>query len=236
MQRYFASVNKDNILLSKDDSFHLLKVMRAKLDDEILAIDNQELYLGKVVNLNPLIIKNMGKYDEESRELDVKTTLFFSLAKGDKIDFVIQKATELGVSRIVLVKTDRAIVKISNDDFLRKLTRYNMIAKEASEQSCRRIIPEICYLSDISKIPSEHLCDINYVAYESDAFNNVNFSSIKGNNSVSILIGPEGGLSKAEVDSLTLQGFNRVSLGKRILRTETAAVAALSMINMVIEQ
>ena len=236
MQRYFASVTNTNIILSKDDSFHLTKVMRAKLDEQIIAIDNEELYFGKVTSLNPLIITNLGKYEEENRELGVKTTLFFSLAKGDKIDFVIQKATELGVSRIILTKTSRCIVKISKEDFDRKLNRYQLIAKEAAEQCARRMIPEIIYLDNIKNIPSELLSELNFVAYEEDAFNKVNFDDIKGNKSVSILIGPEGGLSLEEVATLEKQGFKRVSLGKRILRTETAAVASLAMINMVIER
>ena len=236
MQRYFASVTETNIILSKDDVFHLTKVMRAKLGDHIIAIDNKELYLGEVTSLNPLLITNKGVYQEENRELDVDTTLFFSLAKGDKIDFVIQKATELGVKRIVLIKTERAVVKISDDDFKRKLARYLLIAKEASEQSSRRMIPEIIYLSSIKNIPTNLLSDINFVAYEEDAFNKVSFNDVKDKKSVSILIGSEGGLTSNEVDLLVSQGFNRVSLGKRILRTETAAVVALSMINMVIEQ
>lgn len=236
MQRYFASVTDTNIVLSKDDAFHLARVMRAKLGDKIIAIYNQELYLGEVISLNPLIIKNKGFYQEESRELDKEVTIFFALAKGDKIDFVIQKATELGASRIVLVKTERSIVKISKDDFIRKLPRYELIAKEASEQCERRIIPSILYLDNIKRIPDELLSELNYVAYEEDAYNKVNFSLVKETKSVSVLIGPEGGLSIDEVNALVSQDFKRVSLGKRILRTETAAVAALAMINMVSEQ
>ena len=236
MQRYFASVNNTNIILSKDDSFHLTKVMRAKLGEEIVAIDNGELYLGEVISLNPLVIKNKGVFKEENRELDVDTTLFFALAKGDKIDFVIQKATELGVKHIVLVKTERCVVKISQDDFNRKLSRYSMIAKEASEQCERRFIPTLSYLDNIKNIPSSYLADINFVAYEEDAFNKVNFSECKNKKSVSLLIGPEGGLSENEIATLEKQGFKRVSLGKRILRTETAAVVGLAMINMEIEK
>ena len=236
MQRYFASVNNANIILSKDDSFHLTRVMRAKLGEEIVAIDNGELYLGEVISLNPLVIKNKGVFSEENRELDVDTTLFFALAKGDKIDFVIQKATELGVKHIVLVKTERCVVKITQDDFNRKLARYTMIAKEASEQCERRYIPSISYVDNLKNIPSNYLADTNFVAYEEDAFNKVNFNECKHKRSVSLLIGPEGGLSENEIATLEKQGFKRVSLGKRILRTETAAVVGLAMINMEIEK
>ena len=236
MQRYFANVNNTSIILSKDDSFHLLKVMRSKIGEQIIAISDGELYLGEVISLNPLIISNKGIYQEENRELSVDTTLFFALAKGDKIDFVIQKATELGVKHIVLIKTERCVVKISQDDFNRKLTRYSSISKEAGEQCERRYLPSISYLDNIKSIPNEYLASINYVAYEEDAFNKVNFLDCKDKRSVSLLIGPEGGLTLEEVEALEKQGFKRVSLGKRILRTETAAVAGLAMINMVIEQ
>ena len=236
MQRDFTNVNSTNIILSKDDAFHLTKVMRAKLGENIIAIYEGELYLGEIASTNPLVVANKGIYQEDNRELKVDTTLFFALAKGDKIDFVIQKATELGVKHIVLVKTERCVVKISNDDFSRKLPRYTAIAKEASEQCERRYIPTISYLSSINNIPNEYLSDINYVAYEEDAFNKVNFLECKSSNSVSLMVGPEGGFSLEEIASLEKQGFKRVSLGKRILRTETAAVAGLAMINMVIEQ
>ena len=236
MQRYFALVKDNTILLLKDDAFHLTKVMRAKLHEEIIAIHEGGLYLGEVISFNPLVIENKGEYQEESRELNVDTTLFFALAKGDKIDFVIQKATELGAKRIVLVKTERSIVKLSTDDFNRKHARYTLIAKEASEQCERRMIPEILYLDSLKDIPSNLLSEVNYVAYEEDAFNKVNLSDIKNKKSTSLLIGPEGGLSEKEIDFLVSQGFKRLSLGKRILRTETAAVAGLAMINMVLEQ
>ena len=236
MQRYFATVSKTNIILSKDDSFHLAKVMRAKVNDTIIAIDNEELYLGKVISTNPLLIENKGHYREPSRELKTETTLFFALAKGDKIDFVIQKATELGVRNIVLVKTTYSIVKIDENDFKRKYERYHSIAKEASEQCARRIIPNITYIDDIKNIPSSLLAEQNFVAYEGDAFNNIDFDSIKEATSVSLFIGPEGGIAPRELEALEAQGFKRVSLGKRILRTETAAVAGLAMINMVIER
>lgn len=236
MQRYFASVNKDNIILNESDIFHLLKVMRARKGDKILAIDKEEIYLGEVINLSPLIIDNLGKYEEENRELSIPTTLFFALAKGDKIDFVIQKATELGVNKIVLIKTERSIVKINNEDFIRKLPRYKAIIKEASEQCARRRIPEIVGVYDITSLPKELLSDINFVAYELDAYNRISFEEIKNYKSVSLLIGPEGGLTEKEVETLTKQGFIRASLGKRILRTETAAITGLAMINMVIER
>lgn len=238
MQYYFASfINQENIVLEDSDIYHLSTVMRAKNGTQIKAIYEKEVYLGEVVNLKPLIIKNLGKTDEKSRELDKKVTLFFALVKGDKIDFVIQKATELGVSKIVLIKTEHCVVKMDNDDLERKINnRYARIAKEASEQCERRIIPEIKGVYDIRNIPSSELASLNLVAYEKEAYQPIDFKEVKNHDSISVLIGPEGGLSKDEVEVLEKQDFHLVSLGKRILRTETAAISALSMINMVIEQ
>ena len=237
MQRYFAlNVDSNQIFLEEGDVFHVTKVMRGKIGDNIIAIFNSKAYLGEIVSLSPLVIKNSGELQEKSKELDVETTLFFALAKGDKIDFVIQKATELGVSKIVLIKTEHCIVKMDNEDLKKKINnRYYKIAKEASEQSERYVIPSILGVYDISNIPASMLSEINLLAYEKENYEPINFGFIKGKKSVSILIGPEGGLTTKEVEHLIKSGFKLVSLGKRILRTETAAITGLSMINMVIE-
>lgn len=237
MQRYFAlSVNSNQIFLEEGDVFHVTKVMRGKIGDNIIALFEKKAYKGEIVSLSPLLIRNIGELQEKSKELEVETTLFFALAKGDKIDFVIQKATELGVSKIILIKTEHCIVKMDNEDLKKKISnRYFNIAKEASEQSERYIIPEILGVYDIDKIPTSLLAEVNLLAYEKENYKPIDFDFIKGKKSVSILIGPEGGLTTKEVDQLIKSGFKLVSLGKRILRTETAAITGLSMINMVIE-
>ena len=142
MQRYFATRNKNQIILGDGDVHHLLHVMRARINDEIEAVIEGKLYSGIIKSLNPLNIEINYEIPLDS-ELPCPVTLFFALAKGDKIEFVIQKATELGVSRIVLVKTERCVTKFSDEDFRRKLERFNKISKEASEQSHRLVIPEI---------------------------------------------------------------------------------------------
>ena len=237
MQRYFASmVNETNIILEDGDVFHITKVMRARVGTKLTAVFAKQVFLGEVTSLKPFIISNLGRYEETNRELEKDVTLFFALAKGDKIDFVIQKATELGVKRIVLIKTEHAIVKMDEEDFKKKLSRYERIAKEASEQSERIMIPEIKGVYDIKSIPTDLLTDINCVAYEKEAYAKNELKGIKKADSISLLIGPEGGLSVEEIEILKKQGFETISLGKRILRTETAAVVGLAMINMVIEQ
>ena len=237
MQRYFANKNGQNIILGDGDVHHLLHVMRARKGDELEAVADNKLYACLVESVNPLVVKINYEIPIDS-ELDEEITLFFALAKGEKIDFVVQKATELGVSTVVLLKTERCVVKFDDKSLAHKLERFNKIAKEASEQSHRLLIPEIVGTVDIKNIPQELLSDINLVAYEKEAGKTASLldNIVKGK-STSIMIGPEGGFSEEEVNLLTSKyGFNRVSLGKRILRTETAAVYALSVIGALLEK
>lgn len=235
MQRYFADYINNDFVLSKLDEHHILNVMRNKTNDKVILIYNQKEYICRISSTKPLKFTKENEQEAFS-ELNKKVTLFFGLAKGDKIDFVIQKATELGVNKIVLISSSRSIVKMSNEDFLKKLPRYNLIAKEASEQSHRVAIPEIVGVYNINSIPKELLCDINYVADEAECGLSSKLEEINNANSISILIGPEGGISVDEVNSLKKNSFIPISLGKRILRTETAAITALSVIDYLVEQ
>ena len=237
MQRYFASLINKQVILSKDDIFHLTKVMRAKAGDEIEIVDeNHNAYLAVVRNLNPLLIEIQEPIIKNS-ELPTSVTLFFGLAKSDKIEFVIQKATELGVKNIVLFQGKRSVVKFSHEDFARKLPRYNAIAKEAAEQCHREYIPSISFVKSVNDT-KDHLCELNLFAYELDAGKTNNFEELLNSKyqSVSVIIGPEGGFDESEAEELSKLGFKNISLGKRILRCETAAVYALSVIAFHLEK
>ena len=123
MQRYFAkSINDGIAYFNDDDSHHLLNVMRAKIDERIEVAFQNELYLGQIICLKPLQVKIISKLDDES-ELKNDVTLFYCLVKGDKLDLVIQKATELGVKHIVLLTSKRTIVDFKKDDINKKLKR-----------------------------------------------------------------------------------------------------------------
>ena len=220
MQRYFASIKNNQVFLKEDDVFHLLKVMRAKGGDVIEVVDeNHKSFLEVIKNTNPLLVEVQEPILKDS-ELPIDVTLFFGLAKSDKIEFVIQKATELGVKEIALFQGKRSVVKFSNEDFKRKYPRYLAIAKEAAEQCHREYIPTIKYYSSIQDIRDE-LCDLNLFAYELDAGKTENFFELvnkKDFNSVSVVIGPEGGFDPKEADIILSFGFKTISLGKRILR------------------
>ena len=237
MQRYFAKLKNNQVVLDESDIHHLLHVMRCKKGDEIEVVAGDRLYDCIIESLNPLTI-NVNYEIPQDVELKNNLTLFFALAKGDKIEFVIQKATEIGAKKIVLIKTERCVVKFDEQSFKNKLERFNKIAKEASEQSHRLMIPEIVGVIDIKNIPSSLLEDINLLAYEKEAGSTKSlFESFKNDQNISVMIGPEGGFSEGEVNLLISKyNFQLVSLGKRILRTETAAVYALSVLSSLMEK
>jgi len=234
MQRYFAQATEDYILLAKEDEHHLLNVLRSKVGEKIEAVSCGLLYLGEIESINPLKIKIVEKVDDQS-ELTTNVTLYYCLSKGDKNDFVIQKATELGAKRIVLVSSKRCIVKYDPKDVDKKLERYSKIAKEAAEQCHRLIVPSVEGPIDIKNIKSVMKEEHCYVAFEENKNDNA-FAVSKDMVSIGMLIGPEGGLENSEVDFLNSIGFKSISLGKRILRTETAAVYALSVISNCLER
>lgn len=238
MQRYFVDIAQSIITFNEDDVFHISKVMRFKTGDEIQIVDKEthEVFLAVIDTINPLKVHIQERIIEHS-ELSKNVTLFFALAKLDKNELVIQKATELGVSRIVLFQGERSVVKYTNQDFARKSDRLNAIVKEASEQCHRNVIPEIIYVDNIKKI-EPYLTDKNFFAYELEAGKATNIEEhIKSaNKSVSAIIGPEGGFSAKEAEYLKAVGFIPISLGNRIYRCETAAIYALSVIAHILEK
>ena len=237
MQRYFASfLDSEHIKLSDDDVHHLLHVMRMRKNDELEAVIDQRLYLCRIESTNPLSIYLVHEMKSDV-EINENITLLFALSKGDKNDLVLQKATELGAKRIALIQTERSVVKYEEKDLAKKQARYEKILKEASEQSHRLIVPEFLGIFNIKKLPEELFSDLNYVAYEKDASETSQmFNGLQKNKSITVLVGPEGGFSEEEISLLTSLGFIRTSLGKRILRAETAAIYALSVIGYLLEK
>lgn len=237
MQRYFAHIDANSFVhFVKDDEHHILHVMRMKKDDQIEVVDKGKVYLCQIVDFNPLTVI---KKEEIISDVEIKEdiTLLFALTKGDKIDLVIQKATELGVKKVALIATERTVVTYENKDIDKKIMRFNKIMKEASEQCHRLIVPELLGIYDIKNLPNEVFSDLNYVAYEKDANQVANmFDGLTHDKSVTVFVGPEGGFSESEIAMLTRQGFVRTSLGKRILRAETAAIYALSVIGYLLER
>lgn len=238
MQRYF-SLSNEKIILSDGDVHHILNVMRMRKGETFEIVFNSLINIAEITSLKPFSY-NIVDIVKEEKEIKNPITLFYALSKGDKNEFVMQKATELGAKRIVLLSSKRSVLKMSSEDFLRKKERFEKIIKEASEQSKRTSIPEIVGVYPVDKIPQDLLCDKNFVAYECDSGRTDKtldqFMNINEEESVSILIGSEGGIDVKEIEALKKQGFITISLGKRILRTETASVYALSVLGFILER
>ena len=160
-----------------------------------------------------------------------KVTLIQAFIRKEKFELILQKATELGVSRIVPLILERNVVKWEGEPH--KLDRYRAILKEASEQCHRLSIPKLCEPITLKNI-SNYKSDQNFVAYEAQDPNQTLKARLKEVESVSIVIGPEGGISPKEIALLRENGFEIVSLGKRIYRAETAAMVAINTVDCVI--
>ena len=237
MQRYFTSFKDEkNITISNDDIFHIVKVMRMKINDQFEINNDGDIYLAQINSLAPFSFKILKKIDE-NHELKTKITLLYCLPKGDKIDLVLQKATELGVKQIVLVNSSRCIAKINDENKKKKLARFNKIIKEATEQCKRNNLPALKDVIKFNEI-SNYQSDLNLIAYENSKMSNQELKDLLRNfkgNTVTILIGAEGGFSKEEVEYALKNNFISVSLGNRILRSETSVFNLLSILGYELE-
>ena len=229
MERYFVERENNGFVFSEEQIHQIQKVMRHKIGDEITLINDGYFYLCKISSLQPLGIEIISK-EKANTELNREVTLLYCLPKGDKLEFAIQKATELGASRIVLVNSSRTIMKIKKEDEARKLARYSKIALEASEQCSRAIVPSIVGVIPFSKI-DKYKSSLNLIAYENERGEGITKELLEGHNSVSIIVGAEGGFSIEEVEFANSLGYQSVCLGNRILRSETAVVYALTLLS-----
>ena len=237
MQRYFAKRYEKDVVLTKDDAFHLTKVMRARVDDQIEVVADDKLFICDVKSIKPLQIK-IRREVKENNELRCNVILITSLLKGDHTDLVVQKATELGVGEIIFLVSERTIIRFKDSEREKKLERYSRIAKEAAEQSKRLVIPNVFRLIKLDELKNIK-ADVKLIAYEEmqGAANDFaeKVSKLKDGKTIAIMVGPEGGYSKGEVDTAMYYGFKKISLGKRILRSETASLYALSVISNALE-
>ena len=232
MQRYFVKKENEKIVLSDQDLHHIKDVMRIKSNGQIVCVFDNASYLCKIeYDNNSYDVKIIEEITKDV-ELPKDVILYQALIKNDKFDLVIQKATELGVSMIYPTIFSRSVVKVEKDKMDKKLDRYGKIVKEACEQSRRQVLPEMGNYINVKDIKLDD-DTIGFIAYE----NNNNYKSFNENlalsdnyNKIAIVVGPEGGFSDDEVKYLVSQGFKNISLGKRILRSETASMYALSVI------
>lgn len=232
MQRYFSNKIENKFILSSDDSYHISKVMRMSIGDSIEIVDNDKCFLCKIIELNNNVVAEVVKEINEDRKLSIDVTLVQSLVKEQKMDFILQKTTELGINRIIPLTVERSVIKI-NDKKDKKIDRWNKIVKEASEQSKRLDIPvveDIISINELCKITGYDYKFLCTVRENTKNIKNI-LSNVKSNDRILFVVGPEGGFTTQEEDKLIENGFITVSLGNTVLRTETAGLFIMSVIN-----
>ncbi len=230
---------EEKVKIVGTDVNHIKNVLRLKVGDKIQVCNQEttENFICEIVEIDKEFVQT--KIVEKVKAIsegNVELHIFQGLPKADKMELIIQKGTELGVSKIIPVVFKRSIVKLSGKDEVKKLQRWQKIAEVAAKQSGRDLVPEIKEVVDIKKIC--HLVqeyDIILLAYEKENENTLKneLLKIKGmreNFKIAIVIGPEGGIEKEEVLLLKNAGAKVVTLGKRILRTETVALAVASIV------
>ena len=232
MQRYFVKEkNNEKFILSDSDIHHIKRVMRCKNNDKIEIVYDKTVYLCNIDNIENLTLSIIDNYQED-RELKVNLTIAISLVQEQKFDLILQKLTELGVSSIIPLKTERSIVKLDESKQEKKKNRWITICKEASEQSHRVTIPEVKNIMSMKELLNNKkelnlICSLNENTKPLDEYLDNNLKDIL------FVIGPEGGFSKKEEEFLMENGFQATTLGKRVLRVETAAICVASIINYV---
>jgi len=224
----------NSVIITGDDHNHIKNVLRMKPGEEISVRCEgvkKEYRCGIISLTDSEVICEIRFVKEDDTELPVRITVYQALPKGDKMETVIQKCTELGAVRIVPVRTSRCIVKLDDKKAASKCERWQLIAKGASEQSQRGIIPQIGPVMDLDEMLRDaENTDIKLMPYElSEGMDRTReiIRSIKPDSCVAIFIGPEGGFDRSEVEQASDSGFVPITLGKRILRTETAAMTVL---------
>ena len=231
MQRYFVNNYKEVITIGKEDSHHIKNVMRMNIGDKIEIIYENSLFIAEITKIDSQVeCKAIEKVETEDYGIP-KVIIAQAIVKEQKMDYILQKSCELGVYEIIPINTERSIVKLNNNDY-KKINRWCKILKEASEQSKRLSIPKIdkiVDIKDLKEIKSNYkfICSVNETRKTIKSV----LSNIKNSDTIIFVIGPEGGLSKKEEDSLIQDGFIPISLGKNVLRTETASSFVLSAIN-----
>ena len=229
MQRYFAKEKCDNFFtLNDDDIYHIKTVMRMNQNDSIEVVYNEKLYICKV----DLKTKKFEIIKEEDNDIKKQNiVLVIPLLKEQKMDLVLQKSTELGVSEIIPIITERSVIKIDNKGFEKKKERWMKICKEASEQSKRLDVPIIHNLMKIDEL--KRLDGVKLVCSTTEKDKNLKFFLQTPNicDKIILAVGPEGGFTLKEEEDFISANFQKVSLGNRIMRVETVPIFVLSILN-----
>ncbi len=232
MKKIFLENNElqgDYIKVNLEESNHIMNALRHKIGDEIVVSNEDDKeYITEISDYSEGIITLKIKDIIPLQKSELEIILYQGLCKGDKMDFIIQKATEVGISSIIPIETMRTIVKLDSGKSEKKVERWQKIASEAAKQSNAPFIPKIGSVTNIKGMINSLEKDVKYILFWEEekslklreALNKISEKRI------ALIIGPEGGFDEKEVSFLKEKGVISVSLGEKILRTETAAIAA----------
>ena len=211
--------------LDSDNSHHLNKVLRFPVGKNITVFNGDGFdYTALVQDSKKTTSLKVISKARNNTESKLDLTLAQGIAKGEKMDFLIQKAVELGVTRIIPMKLERCVVRLSDEKVQKKIDHWQKIANHACEQSGRSVIVRIANpvsLEELLEETSHHGFVLHHRAQ-------IGLSQVQETSKATILIGPEGGLTDKEVSDSEVAGYQSILIGKRVLRTETASLAAIA--------
>ena len=239
MHHFFVTpgqVREDKIYIEGSDVNHIKNVLRMKIGEELQVSDgNNKQYLCEILVMDAeQVCVSVKEELERDTELPSKIYLFQGLPKGDKMEFIVQKAVELGVYEVIPVATKRAVVKLDEKKAAKKTERWNGIAESGAKQSGRNVIPKVTQVMSYKEaMQYAKELDVVLIPYElAEGMEETRriVEGIESGQSVGVFIGPEGGFEAEEVAYALEQGAMAVTLGKRILRTETAGLTTLSIL------
>ena len=249
MPKFFVAenqINNNKITIIGNDVNHIKNVLRQKSGDKITICDisKEQDYLCEIDKIEEKSLDcNIIEKLENNTESNVKVTIFQGLSKADKLELVIQKSVELGAYDITPLQMKRCVVKLNEKDKLKKIQRWQKISEVAAKQCGRNIIPKINNIVNVKEVCN--LCneyDIVLIAYENEKENTLkkelkNLKKLdKEEIKVAVIIGPEGGIAPEEIEMFEENGAKIITLGNRILRTETVALSVLSIIMYELEK
>ncbi len=246
MHRFYVNqeqMKEDTITITGPDVNHIRNVLRMKQGEEIIICNGQGKDCYCIINRvsDTEVLAKINSVKDTMTELPAKIILFQGLPKKDKMELIIQKAVELGVYEIVPVMTARSVVKLEDrKKEEKKLERWQAIAESAAKQSGRGYIPRVTpVLSFKEAIKSASAMDLSVIPYENatgiQLTRNI-MAELRNNTTIGILIGPEGGFEESEINLARNGNITPITLGRRILRTETAGFALLSMMMLALEE
>lgn len=246
MYQFFVGpdcIAAETVVITGRDVNHIRNVLRMKPGEEICVsngTDGKEYRCEIEVLEEDRILCRVRSVKENSAELPARVHLFQGLPKADKMELIIQKAVELGVCEIVPVSAGRCVVKLDDKKAGIKTARWQLIAEAAAKQSRRGIIPQVTgVLSMTEAVKKAASMDVRLIAYElagNMSLTKEMIGGLKAGQDIAVFIGPEGGFEEAEIQDAVKAGIVPVTLGRRILRTETAGLTVLSWIMYQLEQ